>query len=446
MGNESFTNLPIPAVIFAIAIGLVVWSFLIVDVRHSRWLIGLMLFVSAINVAITWQGTIFGSWLLPLQQNRSTLFLATGVLLGLGLLLQLQVLSIRDIAGQGWMLLVIGLFQGVMRGVHDGFVQGMMSIGFAVATILPLITIIPALHREEVDWFKFLRIFMWVNLAWIACVAVQFVVNPSKLTLGSEDRFIGITSNPQHAAMTLSVFSTVALWLFMNDKSSRARWPFLLLFGIDIVMLMGTGSRTGILLLFIGLVAILYRRMGRTVLLLPIVAGVLYLAFFLAGQLDLDLGFQRVVSFEDTRTGRWIQLWNEGMEAPLIGLGRYDIAGTENSYLMAVAAFGLPMLALILLLMAVSLWHCFKLWRSRPYAGSLACYIDLTLGFNVMYFIGAMLEGHILARIAPMLIFFLCFSGASAKLLQQIEEWKSTQPDEFEEFTGGDHSVLSLSE
>ena len=126
------------------------------------------------------------------------------------------------------------------------------------------------------------------------------------------------------------------------------------------------------------------------------------------------------------------------MENPLLGRGMIDTQQSENSYLLAFAAFGIGCVALMVIFTVVSFFHCLKLWRISFRLRETRPYIDLILGFNAMYFAGAMLEGHILARAIPTLTGLLIFASMSAVILRQ---YKDGELEEISEQTAEEESV-----
>jgi hypothetical protein len=178
-----------------------------------------------------------------------------------------------------------------------------------------------------------------------------------------------------------------------------------------------TGSRTGAGVFVIGASAVLYARLGRAVLLIPIVVGIAYGMLSLVESLDLTRGLARLTSGADTRSEAWRVLLREAMNHPLFGSPAMT-KFTENSYLMGVASYGLGMAVLMLVLLCTSAYQSLRLWRARHWLDlSERRLVDLILGFNAAYFLGAFFEWYILARLDIMMIMFLIFSGMSTHLL-----------------------------
>jgi hypothetical protein len=407
-------------VLIAAAVCLIIWIGIMLRIQTAKVVLIGMIFVSAIGAALTWRGGYLGSWLLPLQLYRSDIFLALGILLLASFLGVAGHISLNRTAPQAWILLVIGLYAGFLRVFHDSGIEGAMSMGFTLATILPLILIVPALLREKEDWYGLLRMLMWANLVWVAACGVQFMINPAKVMIPGLFRFYGIAANPVFASNYLAVPAVVGLWLILNDSKWRYRWLWIAMFGANIMMMLATGSRSGALYFVIGAVAVLYRRWGRSTLLLPLAVLSVILAFQFIGTFGVNLGFERVTSMEDTRTAAWLMLIEEGLRHPLIGVGISSVSRSENSYLYAFASFGLPMMAACVVYLLYSMSYCLRMRRASLAHPSWRPLVDMMIAFNAMYFASTMLDGIILARTDPMLMNMMVFSAMGAMFLQAV--------------------------
>ena len=179
--------------------------------------------------------------------------------------------------------------------------------------------------------------------------------------------------------------------------------------------------------------AVLYQRVGKSIFLLPFALLAMYAAYKLVLSLDIVFSYERVLSLQDTRSVSWSQLYKEGMLNPIFGTGVADAGASENSYLYGFAAYGMPFLAIILLFLFVSIVHCFNLLRLGMQNAFCRPYIDLFIGFNMMYFAGSMLEGYILARASYILMFMLIICSLSSTLLHAVREEEFITLDNFDE-------------
>jgi hypothetical protein len=166
-----------------------------------------------------------------------------------------------------------------------------------------------------------------------------------------------------------------------------------------------------------------YGRLGRTVLYLPVLVLILYGAFYLALALKVDLVIaERIVSTQDTRTGVWIMMLEQGFENFWIGVGVYETK-SENSYLKAFASYGIGMVLLIGLLVLVSARLMWRIFRLRRWLSSeRKAVVDLVIAYNGMYFAASMLEGIMISRVSAHLVLMLVFASIATDILGRDRE------------------------
>lgn len=411
---------------------------LITGVARLRWnllLLGLMFFVGTISVATTPWGAPIQQWLYPFQANRSALFLTMGGMLALVILANMSDVSARRISLQGLLLLAIAVYAGSLRLLHEGPGSGASSILFAVVTIGPLIYLIPGLLNRWGDYFAVLRTLSFANAFWLFAVGLQFLLNASAMSKGRADRFFGLLGNAQHAAVYLGVMGAIALWLLLNDPNRRYRLIWVALTVVNVGLLLWTGSRTGTAMFLMGAVVSAYGRLGRTVLLLPVFIVLGWAGVGIATMLGFDWGTaERLTSLEDTRSAAWMNMIASGMSSPLIGVGIESAGDSENSYLYAFAAYGIGMVTLIIALIIVSVSTCWRLFVLRRVLDpDRRALVDLVLGYNVMYFSGAMLEGYLMSRVSGSLVLMLIFSAFGTHLLEHGLEFAEEHEGEYDD-------------
>ena len=385
----------------------------------QRILVAAMVFIGSLGVVIDYLKRPQETWLAPVQYQRSGLFLAAGVALGIVALVALGRTGRRLVTAPGLLIVLIAFYSAFTRAIHEDPMEGAKSAVFAAATLLPLLIAVPAYLRGTADMYGLLRFIMGANIVWIACVMVQFVLRWKLLVAGNEDRFAGLTGNPQHAGTFLAALGVIALWLLINDPKTRYRLLWAGVLGANIILLIWTGSRTAFGMLVLGSTLTLYARMGRAVFILPVAALFAYAAFKIATGANIDLGAERLVSTENTRAQVWTRLFQEGMSSPLVGSGLEEAGVTENSYLLGFASSGIGMVVLMLLLAgasAVGLLRIFRArWRLDPPHRAFA---DLAMAYICMYFAGAMFEGYMLSRVGPHPVFFIVFSALGLRVVQ----------------------------
>ncbi len=359
------------------------------------------------------------TWLSPLQFRRRELFAIAGAMLIVTMVFYIRRIRVERVAGTAICLLAIGLYAGLIRIVAALDTQtGLISILYAVATIGPAMFVIPALIDDEEDHMWMLRAIAGLSLLWAGGVAVQFLISRGVLTARG-GRFNGLLGNPQHAASYLAVAATVCLFLLINDKH-RFKAVSAAALALNFAMLLWTGSRTGLAMSVIGFTAVLYTRVGRAILYLP-VAAVLFLVAVTALEANIGVVGERLREGGDTRTQAWRVMLEVFLENPVFGVGEAEKTGTsENSYLYGLAAYGIGMGALILVLVLVAAFQGLKLVRVRGLLSPLEKRLaDLCLGYYAMYFGSAMFEGIILGRNSVNLVFILIFGAMAVRLADQ---------------------------
>jgi hypothetical protein len=362
---------------------------------------------------------------LGLQSNREYFYALFGAMtLGL-FIFQLKRLVGKRLSKLSVILLLMGVFMAMLRFFHEGMTDGILSMGMALI-VLPALLLAPAaLIDDESDLPPLLRTILLVNIIWIGMTAVQFVVDRSQVIFGNSNRFVGLLANPQHAATLLACMGTTALWIALNDTNKMWKMIGSAVLAANLVLLIWTGSRTGFGMIVVGSAGVLFSRLGRAVLLMPVVAVFFFVAmqFFGAGVSEASTVIDRFGSSEDTRTFAWLRMIDAARESPLIGVGLAGAGASENSWLYGFAAYGAGMLLLSLVLTVFGIAQVTKAIRRRwglPVEQQSA--LDLSAGLVVAYFGGAMFEGFFAARVSPNLVFVMIFSGVLARFLQLEEQ------------------------
>lgn len=387
------------ALVLGVAAGIVFLVLMVRDLRALVYPLAGMVAVVGMIAQTQFGQRVNNTWVAPLQDYRAEVYLSLALLIGVGMMVHTGRLSLARVASPAILLIVMQFYSGLLRMVHATPLDGLQSIAFAAAAHIPLALAIPAILDDEDDHLHLVRGLGLGACLWLAAVLVQFGVNPSEMNPKGGGRFTGLAGGPQQLAVYLGPLGVVLLWLALNETKARYKPAWVAATGFAVIALLMSGSRTGMGLLTIGATFVLYARLGRAVLLLPVVGLFAYLALQLLEQLELT-GAQRLVSGMDTRTAAWNVLLQTALENPLIGVGFYNVQANENSYLIAVAAYGVGMLFLILVMMALWVWMGLRLWLLRGYLNVRQRRLaDLVIGYMVMYFAGAMFEWYIIARL-----------------------------------------------
>lgn len=439
-------NLTVPALGLAGLLAIVWAGFFLIGLG-KRWgmlvPLGLMLITSAMSLPVDWSGRVLPTVWLQLQQRRSTLFLVAG-LAGICMLL----VHVRNMRGKAvsmtvLTLVVMGFYSSLLRLQHEGMGPGFESLLYSFATLTPLMLAVPVIVDGPSDVKNLLRTVVAVNVIWTGMCAVQFLSNSSFLTLGNQFRFVGLMSNPQHTGALLAFFGVTGLWLLLNDRGRMITALYFVVLGANLVMLVWTGSRTGIGMFAIGSAGVLYTRLGRAVIFMPLVLLVAYVGFkLLLSVTGFEIGVDRIASTENTRSYAWWKLYTTGLENPLFGAGLVEAEKSENSWLYAFAAFGIGMLALAVFAALFAAAQCLRAVRVRS---GLELedrrILDLAVGAVAMYFAGAVLEGYMISRVSPSLVFIMIYSNIATLMIRYAAQTHAVS-DPYDHGYEDDESVL----
>lgn len=412
------------------------------NLKALSWVAGAMLVLASISPHKPWNADRFSpTWILPLQMKRSMVLFVFAAVVLFGLLMQARKIRGVKFPALAAALLAIGLYMAFLRTVHEGVQDAIETAIGVVLTTFSLGIAATATTQDRAGMLNLLRSIAMAGLVWVGLVTVQFVLNRSLITVPQPPRFIGLGTNPQATAIFLGPVAVTLLWLALNDPWKLARLAWYPALGVFLMMLLWTGSRTGAAMFVLGAAAVTYTRLGKVVFLAPVVGLVLWILVSLMQSAGIELS-QRVVSTENTRAEVWGRLFESGLSSPIIGVGQGKDLGSENSYLLGFAAYGIGMLALIMLFVGMIAWISVKLLRAKKVLpASYGPYVDVCHAYFAAYVFGSIFEGYILARVASNLVMLLLFAGLAARLLWIARTIQAGEPAiEDAEFVAGEPS------
>ncbi len=403
-------------------IGLIGIGLMVMRRERANWVIGAMLFASSLGVPVEYNGRVLQGVFLPLQLHRSEIFLVFGAALGLHVLIHSGYLRGRFVSLQGSILVLMGFYGAMLRFVHSGVSDGAESVIYAFATLVPLLLALPVLIQDFSDIWRLLRTLAVVNALWIAGVLLQIAINPGIVVIGRERRFIGLLANPQHTGTLMAVYVALSLYLFLNDPAKRYKLIYLGLIGFNIIFLAWAGSRTGMGMAVLAITGVMYARVGKAIIWLPVLLLVAVISYKVLQMAGISIGAERLASTSNTRAAAWSNLWHNGLDSPIIGKGVEGAGDSENGYLYGFAAYGIGMVGLIFTLMCATAYTSVKLWTRRKYLPvEYRSLSDFMIGYFALYFGGSMFEGYMMARVASHLVFFLVFTGIASQFIQMTD-------------------------
>ncbi len=428
---------------------LVLVALLVMKMSLRNWLLVATMFVTCLSPAVDNILNQYNpTWMLPIQKYHAELHLALGVMLSI-LVLATGGLAVRTMSPQSVIMFLMALYAGTLQFIHEDAKEALQAIGFALATI-PCFAFATAMSSRTYEGcVNLLRMMMWVVIVWTFCCSVQFVVNP-KFLVSYHGRFLGMLGNAQHAAALNAPMAIIAIWLLMHDTMRRTKMLWVALVAINLLFLAWSGSRTGGLMFMVGLIAVLYSRAGKAILLLPVAAGLVWILALLADALQIGANLERFVSTENTRDWVWSGMLAAAFESPLIGVGwRGGEVGTENSYLGSLSAYGILYFFLVITLLVFSIWQCFQLnARKRWLPAEHRPLVDIFIAFNAMFFAGAFFEGYLLARSFIPQLMLLVFAAIGVWIRHEItynqeHAYDYMHPDEHAEYGELDGASLA---
>jgi O-antigen ligase len=218
-------------------------------------------------------------------------------------------------------------------------------------------------------------------------------------------RFFGTSVHPNFIAVQLGLCSVI---LFSRIRSLRDVTTIVAL-AAALGMQVLSGSRTGLLLLIVGLLTYICARqrfrstviVGATFFLAVIVA---FIVMFVPGH--FLMAFDRGTAGIDTRTTAWTALWSAIEAAPLLGHGGDFSQASENSYLRGWAKYGIFYFVVLILLVGVSTRNWIKVVRSVGYTSAQSMLLALHVGLVI----GGLFEGYLVDSFSLPAILFLLTS------------------------------------
>ncbi|MFG0327261.1 MAG: hypothetical protein ACF8SC_08375 [Phycisphaerales bacterium JB037] len=396
--------------------------------KALAWVAGATLLLASIGPHVTWTKRVYQTWVLPLQLNRSALFFMCCGLLLIGVLFHARRLRGVRFPLLASMLLLIGLYAGLLRIVHDDITTSITSIAGTLLSVGAIGYAAVATSEKYDGMINLVRSIALAGLVWTGMVAVQFVLNRSLIVIPRPPRFLGLGNNPQSTAIMLGPMATTMLWLAINDPWRVLKPMWYASVGLFALLIIWSGSRTGAGMFMLGAVMVTYSRLGKVVFLLPVAGLVLFLLLDVLQAMGMEIT-SRVTSTENTRDEVWGRLINSALSNPIIGEGQNEEVGSENSYLFGFAAYGIGMLIIMLSYAGLIGWVSLKLLRAKKILPDhYARLVDICHGYFAAYLFGSIFEGYFLARVASNLVFMLLFAGLASRLLWVARSIRNGDP------------------
>lgn len=237
---------------------------------------------------------------------------------------------------------------------------------------------------------------------WFATLLV--IVNFSSLSLGfgfvpGNVRFFGTTTHPNFIGVQLAIcnIALLAHAIFQNSRSRRSKIFSYLLLAIGLYAQGATGSRTSFAMLLTGTTLLFLARRQYKIgisLLLPLFAVVSVFAFLTFSPDVADGAFQRGIDGDtNTRKEAWLSMIHLISENPWLGKGSF-VGYSENSYLRAMTAFGVPYSVILIITFSLIFKRHFR--NSKFAALPNPPHSHLFLALMGALLIGGLFEGYLI--------------------------------------------------
>ncbi|MGL6096654.1 MAG: O-antigen ligase family protein [Fimbriiglobus sp.] len=257
--------------------------------------------------------------------------------------------------------------------------------------------------REDATWA--IRAIAAAPAMTLALCAIQVPVNYAAL-FSHQMRFEGMTGNPQHAAMMFGIALPATVYLAQTGDLGRMRVFWWAVLGLEVLALILTGSRTGLLMLLV-LCGIMFRRY------LPVAVFTAVAVYLILG-VDDSRGADQPLSYYtqrgNTREETWIRAIKGFMEEPLFGYQYFEgeMIFTENSWLAMAYSAGV---AGLIPMVAAAVFTVRVLRRARAVPGSDHHVVRMATALLAVVLIASMFEAFLLGAIVfPIYALFTLFA------------------------------------
>jgi hypothetical protein len=404
--------------------------------RLGRWVVlAALLFTSTISFN---ENALQVPLIPPLQQIR---FAAEPITLILLSFLLLPSFLARRVKLRTPLLAAAGVFW-ILEEFHS--LRWMTNVelqhGLLLCIIFAIILIVmgfgfPHWMRSMDDVHSGARCLGYVAILFVLSTAAQLAVNRGAIFNGR--RLCAITDNPQHAAFMLAIMLVPVCLLLSSRREAKAmRVIWGATSGLVVVMLIWTGSRTGVLTALVGLGLLFRRRLGVFVG-MSIVAAIFVILFLQFYDVELSPD-SHIFSTQDTRGNVWKQQLEAFESSPFFGdLSERNHSQRENSYLTIachLGSVGLALLALVIFFIAIV---CLRLRQLRSVLPNEddRILVDWIPAALIAIFVGAFFEAVLIGTLTFMLLSVYYYLGllkfiSDKNVIALVEQAKLSNIDE----------------
>lgn len=300
----------------------------------------------------------------------------------------------------GWCLLILQLLFALRMLLSGDSARAILSSVMACCLVAGVLMLLLYHLREPEDVRKLQSAIFTAGVAFVVICTYEYTRFPGSVLQGG--RFTGISGNPQFAGIFLAIQSITAFSL--SHHPSLSRW-YRILTGAGAVIFASfvfwTGSRTGMGMLVVGIVAVnrakILQWIRLAVILLP--AFFLWVTLFPATMSNAD----RARDLTNTREGPFSMGWRAFVKNPAFGDPNFGVV--ENSYLTVAASTGMVGVAILLLLVWSHSSDVVRAYRYSRRDPSVTPVVDYVIGLTIALGAGAMFEGFLLGYATASIVF-----------------------------------------
>lgn len=234
-----------------------------------------------------------------------------------------------------------------------------------------------------------------------------------------KDRFLGTTLHPNYIGVQMACCAILAI----GGLSLQGIWKKLAILTLasSLSVLVLSGSRTGLIIFGVGLVAYFMVRGLKLWQLLAFSAVALTSLSYASMRYTSDIEISQY-DRGNTRAEAWGNMWYSVQKAPLVGNGQLP-SDSENSYLRGWSAIGIVYILIYIGVFIALIRACmlFALYRASP---RVATFSAILAGMLV----GAALEGYLLETLSFAMMFFISAALAIDSAIPTAKSRRPTAP------------------
>lgn len=366
----------------------------------------------------------------PLQSLRFLSKSLAFALLGIIVVLALPAISKGSrLRSAGFAATAFFLFQALYSSEIALFAgDGLLKGGIGLVTILFMYLVFAVgIGRRMQDLAaanEVLGVFAWVALAFVGANVIQILFGLSGALVAG--RLAGIAGNAQMMGGICACLLVVNAYLASELEATRPlRWIALVCVGILGVLLLATGSRTGVLATAAGLFMMFRLRIGRFAI-LGVVVVIAYAAISLVLEDPGAAVAQRFSSGADTRTAYWLSALGRFLGSPIFGELPFlrpgdEASGVESTLFRTLANMGIIGGLALALPVFSAIGNGFKavgLSREQPEFARLT---DLYIGSLSVIFVLNIFDGYAFGLLTFPVLFTYTILTLGAFLAEQAE-------------------------